>query len=164
MDDKGKLERIRHSASHIMASAILKLYPKAKLAIGPAVEDGFYYDFDDLKLSDSDFDAIEAEMKRQVKANLVIEHKDLSFAEARELFKDQPYQLELIDGLEKAGEKTVSTFTHGDFTDLCKGPHVMRTGNVKAFKVMKLAGAYWHGDSDNKMLTRVLCMIKGGNF
>ena len=151
-DNEGK-EVLRHSASHILAAAIKKLYPKAKFAIGPAIENGFYYDFDDLTISTEDFPKIEAEMKKLINEKLEFKKKIVTSDEALVLFKDEPYKVELIRDLKAA--ETVSTYTVNGFTDLCRGPHVPHSGKIKAFKLMKLAGAYWRGDSDKKMLTRI---------
>ena len=151
-DNEGK-EVLRHSASHILAAAIKKLYPKAKFAIGPAIENGFYYDFDDLTISIEDFPKIEAEMKKLINEKLEFKKKIVTSDEALVLFKDEPYKVELIRDLKAA--ETVSTYTVNGFTDLCRGPHVPHSGKIKAFKLMKLAGAYWRGDSDKKMLTRI---------
>ncbi len=148
-----KLWRIRHSASHILATAIQEMFPEAKFAIGPPIADGFYYDFDlPRPLSTEDFDEIEGRMKAVVKANQRFERDEWSKADAREFFADQPYKLELIDGIE--GD-TVSIFKNGPFTDLCAGPHVGRTKQCKHFKLLKVAGAYWRGDENRPMLQRV---------
>lgn len=148
-----ELEKIKHSLSHILASAIKELYPTAKFGIGPAIENGFYYDIQ-VELKEEDLVKIEKKMKELIKKNIVFEKKDISKKEARELFKDQPYKLELI---EEIPEENVSTYTSGDFVDLCKGPHIESTKEIdpKAFKLQKLAGAYWKGDDKNAMLTRI---------
>lgn len=151
-DKEGK-DILRHSTAHIMAAAVKKLYPKVKVAIGPPIENGFYYDFDDLKISLEDFPKIEAEMKKIIKEKLEYKRKVIKVEEALKLFKAEPYKLELIKDLNAA--ETISTYTLSDFTDLCRGPHIPHTGKIKAFKLMKLAGAYWRGDSNNKMLTRI---------
>jgi threonyl-tRNA synthetase len=151
-DEEGK-HLLRHSAAHVMAAAVKRLYPNAKVAIGPSIENGYYYDFDNLDISDSDFVKIEDEMKKIVKSKIPFERKVVSREEALEIFKDEPYKLEIIHELDAA--ETISTYALGDFYDLCRGPHVPHSGKVKAFKLMKLAGAYWKGDSDNKMLTRI---------
>ncbi|MDR1663335.1 MAG: threonine--tRNA ligase, partial [Clostridiales bacterium] len=135
-----------------MAQAVKRLYPKVKLAIGPAIDDGFYYDFETPEpFTPQDVEAIEKEMKKIVKENLKIERFTLSKDEARALMKDEPYKLELIDGLE--GEP--SFYKQGEFTDLCAGPHLGYTARVKAFKLLSVAGAYWRGDEKNKMLSRI---------
>ena len=152
-EDKEGKDILRHSASHILAAAIKKLYPKAKFAIGPAIEEGFYYDFDDLNISIDDFPKIEAEMKKLINEKLEFKKKIITSDEALILFKNEPYKVELIKDLKAA--ETVSIYTVKGFTDLCRGPHVPHSGKIKAFKLMKLAGAYWRGDSDKKMLTRI---------
>jgi threonyl-tRNA synthetase len=136
-----------------MAEAVLSLFPDAKFAIGPAIEDGFYYDFDlPRSLTPDDLPAIEKKMKHLIRQNLTFERRDVSKAEARELFKDQPYKLELLDDIE--GD-SVGVYTQGNFTDLCRGPHVASTGRIKAFKLLSIAGAYWRGDEHNRMLQRI---------
>ncbi len=155
------LHSLRHTASHIMAQAIKHLYGGAdgkgvKLAIGPAIETGFYYDIDtDKKITDEDLADIEREMKNIVKQNLKLERSTLSRADALKKFADEgeTYKVELIEALPEDAE--ISLFTQGDFTDLCAGPHVQSTGKVKAFKLMSIAGAYWRGDEHNKMLQRI---------
>ena len=150
-----ELRTMRHSCSHVLAQAVKHLYPDTKLAIGPAIDNGFYYDFDcaGKPFTAEDFDAIEAEMKAIVKANLRIERFTLPRAEALELMKDEPYKLELINDLPEDAE--ISFYRQGDFTDLCAGPHVAYTKKVKAFKLTSATGAYWRGDSSRKMLTRI---------
>lgn len=156
-----KLEIIRHSLSHIMAAAVLKLYPKAKFAIGPAAGNGFYYDIDfgKIKISDSDLPKIEEEMKKIVNANLPFERFELavSKAMAREKKSGQIYKLELVKDLKKTGEKIVSYYKLGDFEDLCRGPHLKSCGQIQnnSWKLEKLAGAYWRGSEKNKMLARI---------
>ncbi len=148
-----KLKRIRHSASHIMAEAVRAIFPDAKFAIGPAIADGFYYDFDlPRPLTDADLDTISAKMKEIIKANAAFEHSSMSKDEARDFFKDQPYKLELIDGIK---DEDVSIYKQSTFTDLCAGPHVRRTGECKHFKLTSVAGAYWRGDSTKPMLQRI---------
>ncbi len=154
-DDYGR-RTFRHTASHIMAQAIKRLYPKAKLAIGPAVDDGFYYDFDiDEKFTPDDLTKIEAEMKKIVKEDIKIKRGLKSRDEAVKYFeeKGEPYKVELVGDIPE-GEK-ISFYTQGDFTDLCAGAHLMSTGMVKAFKLTSATGAYWRGDSNKKMLCRV---------
>lgn len=148
-----ELEKVRHSLSHILASAVKELYPAAKFGIGPAIENGFYYDIQ-VDLKEEDLAKIEKRMKELVKKDISFVQKDISKKEAKELFKDQPYKLELIEEL---ADEMVSTYTSGDFVDLCKGPHVKSTKEIdpKAFKLQKLAGAYWRGDEKNAMLTRI---------
>lgn len=148
-----KLEKIRHSLAHILAESVKEFFPKVKFGIGPAIENGFYYDFD-LQLKEEDLEKIENKMKEIVKKGVVFDKKDISKKEAQKLFKDQPYKLELI---KEIPEETVSIYALGDFVDLCKGPHIESTKeiNPKAFKLQKLAGAYWRGDEKNQMLTRI---------
>ncbi len=149
-----ELQTLRHSASHILAQAVKRLFPQVKLAIGPAIDNGFYYDFDvETPFSQEDLDSLEAEMKKIVKENLKIERFELSRAEALELMKDEPYKVELINELPEG--ETISFYKQGDFTDLCAGPHVNYTSKVKAFKLLSATGAYWRGDEHNKMLTRI---------
>ena len=149
-----ELRTLRHSASHILAQAVKRLYPDARLAIGPAIDTGFYYDFDtETTFTTEDLEKIEAEMKKIVKENLRIERFTLPREEAKALMADEPYKLELIDGLEEGEE--ISFYKQGDFTDLCAGPHVAYTKKVKAFKLLSVTGAYWRGDSKNKMLQRI---------
>ncbi|MCF7798409.1 threonine--tRNA ligase [Candidatus Woesearchaeota archaeon] len=141
-----------HSSAHLLAHAVQRLYPEALPTIGPAVENGFYYDFDNLNITMDDFPKIEAEMKKIVEER--IEPKRIEYAskeEAIEAFKDNPYKVEMINRLDEGS----SAYQQGDFIDLCRGPHIPNTKVIKAFKLMKLAGAYWRGDSKNKMLTRV---------
>jgi len=151
-DDPEALEIMRHSAAHVMAQAILRLYKDAKLTIGPVVEDGFYYDIDMQPVSEDDFDAIESEMRQIIKAKLPIERKVISKSEALELYKDEPYKLELITEL---SDQAISIYRQGEFTDLCRGPHVPHTGLVKAIKLMKVSGAYWRADQSRAQLQRV---------
>lgn len=154
--DKEGLFTLRHTAAHVMAQAIQHLYPGTKFAIGPAIDDGFYYDLEsDHVFSQEDFAAIEKEMAKIAKANLPIEKKILSRNEALEFFrsKNQDYKVILIQDLPE--DAIISTYTQGDFTDLCRGPHVRSTGKLKVFKLMAVAGAYWRGDEHNKMLQRI---------
>ena len=154
--DKEGLFTLRHTAAHVMAQAIQHLYPGTKFAIGPAIDDGFYYDLEsDHVFSQEDFVAIEKEMAKIAKANLPIEKKILSRNEALEFFRsrNQDYKVILIQDLPE--DAIISTYTQGDFTDLCRGPHVRSTGKLKVFKLMTVAGAYWRGDEHNKMLQRI---------
>ena len=154
-DEEGK-KAFRHTASHILAQAIKRLYPNAKLAIGPSIDNGFYYDIDiDGGLSNDDLAKLEAEMKKIVKEDLSIESFVLPRSEAIELMKekDEPYKVELIEDLPE--DEVISFYKQGEFVDLCAGPHLMSTKPVKAFKLTKLAGAYWRGSEKNKMLTRI---------
>lgn len=154
--DKEGLFTLRHTAAHVMAQAIQHLYPGTKFAIGPAIDDGFYYDLEsDHVFSQEDFAVIEKEMAKIAKANLPIEKKILSRNEALEFFRsrNQDYKVILIQDLPE--DAIISTYTQGDFTDLCRGPHVRSTGKLKVFKLMTVAGAYWRGDEHNKMLQRI---------
>lgn len=154
--NKEGLFTLRHTAAHVMAQAIQHLYPGTKFAIGPAIDDGFYYDLEsDHVFSQEDFAAIEKEMAKISKANLPIEKKILSRNEALEFFRsrNQDYKVILIQDLPE--DAIISTYTQGDFTDLCRGPHVRSTGKLKVFKLMTVAGAYWRGDEHNKMLQRI---------
>lgn len=154
-NEQGGKDTLRHSASHIMAQAIKRLWPDAQLAIGPAIENGFYYDIDmEHVLVPEDLAKIEAEMHKIVKANFPIEKEVLSRDEALKFFKEkhENYKVELIEDLPADAE--ISTYRQGEFVDLCAGPHVASTGKVKAFKLQSLAGAYWRGDEKNKMLQR----------
>ena len=155
-EEKGGRDAFRHTASHILAQALKRLYPNVKLAIGPSVDDGFYYDVDSEEpLSADDFPAIEAEMKKIVKENLALERYELPREEAIRFFeeKGEPYKVELIRDLPE--DAVISLYRQGEFTDLCAGPHLMSTKAVKAVKLMKIAGAYWRGSEKNKMLTRI---------
>lgn len=155
-NDKGGADAFRHTTSHIMAQAVKRLYPEAKLAIGPSIDDGYYYDIDSEEpITSDDFEKIEAEMKKIVKENLSIERFTLPREEAIEFMKEkaEPYKVELIRDLPE--DSVISFYKQGDFTDLCAGPHLMTTKPVKAFKLLKVAGAYWRGNEKNKMLTRI---------
>ena len=155
-EDEGGKGAFRHTTSHIMAQAIKRLYPDVKLAIGPSIADGFYYDIDkETPLTAEDLDKIEAEMKKIVKENLEIKQYTMPREEAIAYFKEknEPYKVELIEDLPEG--ETISFYSQGEFTDLCAGPHLMTTKPVKAFKLTSLAGAYWRGDEHNKMLQRV---------
>ncbi|HZJ82533.1 MAG TPA: threonine--tRNA ligase [Clostridia bacterium] len=154
-DDGGK-EAYWHTSSHIMAQAVKRLFPNIKLAIGPAIDNGFYYDFDtDRPFTPEDLEAIEKEMKKIVKENLKLERFELSREEAIAFVKegDEPYKVELIEDLPE--NSVISFYKQGEFTDLCAGPHLPHTGKVKAFKLLSLAGAYWRGNEKNKMLQRI---------
>lgn len=155
-EDPEGLFTLRHTASHVMAQAIQHLFPGVKFAIGPAIDDGFYYDLDsDHVFSQEDFAAIEKEMSKIAKENIPLVKKVLPRDEALQYFKDkgQDYKVMLIEDLPE--EETISLYEQGDFTDLCAGPHMKSTGKVKTFKLMTVAGAYWRGDSKNKMLQRI---------
>ncbi len=151
--DAEGVEIYRHSSAHIMALAVKRLFPGVKLAIGPVIENGFYYDFDEVTLKQEDFKAIEKEMQKIVSERLEFERSVLTKAAALERFADEPYKVELINEL-PAGE-TITCYRIGEFDDLCRGPHLPSTRMLKAYKLLKLAGAYWRGDSANKMLTRL---------
>lgn len=151
-----KIENIRHSLSHLLASSVQKLFPNTKFGIGPAIENGFYYDFDfgSLKITENDLPEIEKEIRRLIKENIKFEKKIITKKEAKEIFKNQPYKLELIEEIQ---EKNVSIYQSGNFLDLCKGPHVKSTKEIPidSFKLIKIAGAYWKGNEKNPMLTRI---------
>ncbi len=152
MDEQ--LQTLRHSASHVLAQAVKRLYPGTKLAIGPAIDSGFYYDFDtEHTFTQEDLEALEKEMKKIAKENLRIERFELPRGEALELMKDEPYKVELINDLPE--DATISFYKQGDFVDLCAGPHVNYTSKVKAVKLLSATGAYWRGDEKNKMLQRI---------
>ena len=150
--DPEALEILRHSAAHVMAQAVLHLYKDAKLTIGPSVEDGFYYDIDMEPVSEDNFEKIEAEMKKTIKAKVPFERKVVSKSEALEFYKDEPYKLEMISELE---DQDISFYSHEDFTDLCRGPHLPHTGFIKAVKLMKVSGAYWRADQTKAQLQRI---------
>ena len=163
-----KLHRICHSAAHVMAQAVLELFPEGKIAIGPAIEEGFYYDFDlPRTLLPEDLEKIEARMREIVREDYPFVYREVSAGEARQQFADQPYKVELINDLEKGGMDEygnptgepvrISFYTHGPFTDLCRGPHVERTGQINpdAIKLMSIAGAYWRGKETNPQLQRI---------
>jgi threonyl-tRNA synthetase len=165
---ESELYRIRHSAAHVMAEAVLEMFPDAKIAIGPPIEEGFYYDFDlPRNLTPEDLEAIEKRMREIIGGDFEFRKQVISADEARQIFADQPYKLELIDGLERGGldeygeplveKPEISTYTQDTFTDLCRGPHVDRTGKINpdAVKLLQVAGAYWRGDENNPMLQRI---------
>lgn len=153
MEREELLHRLRHSAAHVMAEAVVKYVPWVRLAIGPPIEDGFYYDFDlPQPLSPEDLEVIEGLMKESIAADHPFVQSFISKEEARERFADQPYKLEIIEGIE---DDKVSLYTHGDFTDLCEGPHVKSTGELRAVRLLSLAGAYWRGDEHRPMLQRI---------
>jgi threonyl-tRNA synthetase len=151
--DNMDLETLRHSTAHVMAHAVKSLWPEAKIAIGPAVSDGFYYDFDKkTPFLPEDLDAIEKKMKEIIARDHKFIRQHIDKAQARELFKTQPYKLELI---EEIPEKEITVYSDDDFYDLCKGPHISSTGRIKAFKLLSIAGAYWRGNEKNTMLQRI---------
>src|SRR5437016_10702462 len=162
------IERLRHSASHVLATAILKLWPEAQFGAGPPVENGFYYDVDlPHRISPDDFEKIEAEMKKEIKANHPFERMEVSRDEALQLGKkgrlaalsdrDQPskFKLDIIENIPT--DEKISLYRNGDFIDLCAGPHVMRTGNIGAFRLTSVASAYYKGDEKNPTLRRAYC-------
>lgn len=166
--EETQLYKIRHSAAHVMAQAVVEMFPEAKYTIGPPVENGFYYDFDlPRNLTPEDMEQIEKRMRQIVQGKHAFKKAVLSADEAKKVFADQPYKLELIEGLEKGGfdeygnpldaKPEISIYQHDSFTDLCRGPHVESTKEIKqdAFKLMSIAGAYWRGDEKNKMLQRI---------
>ncbi len=150
---KRDLHTLRHSASHVLAQAVLELFPETKLAIGPSIDTGFYYDFDTKKpFTPEDLEKIEKRALEIIKKDLKIKNVLKTRAEAKKLLKNNPYKIELLEGIE---DKKISFFQQGEFIDLCAGPHVKSTGEIKAFKLLSLAGAYWRGDAKNKMLQRI---------
>ncbi|MFH0993674.1 MAG: TGS domain-containing protein, partial [bacterium] len=153
--DPAALEILRHSAAHLLAEAIRSLYPEAKFGVGPAIEEGFYYDIDlgDVVLTESDLPAIEKQMLKIANENRAVGRRELPKAEALELFAADPYKIELIKAL--PDDEIISVYAQGDFTDLCRGPHLPSSKWLRHFKLTSLAGAYWRGDSKNKQLTRV---------
>ena len=165
--EESNLYKIRHSAAHVMAQAVLEMFPEGKIAIGPPIEDGFYYDFDlPRPLTPEDLEAIERRMREIIAGDHKFVRRELSAEEARALYADQPYKLELIEGLEKGFDEygmekvekpVITTYRHDTFEDLCRGPHVERTGQINpdAIKLMKVSGAYWRGDERNPMLQRI---------
>jgi threonyl-tRNA synthetase len=163
--DEDGLWLIRHDAAHVLAAAVTELYPGVKISIGPPIEDGFYYDFDfpdGTKLTEDDFERVEAKMREHIKADETFERSELTPSEAIERFRaeDQDYKVELIEDLVKAADaehplETVSLYRNDGFTDLCRGPHGPGTSRIKAFKLTSVAGAYWRGDANRQMLTRV---------
>src|SRR3954447_19559115 len=159
--DGDALKLLRHDIAHVLAESVLELYPGTKVSIGPPIADGFYYDFefpDGVTVNEGDFERIEAQMRKHVKADEPFERTEVTTAEAidRYLREDQPYKVELIEDLVKnQGVQTVGLYRNGDFVDLCRGPHAPSTGRAKAFKLTSVAGAYWRGDANRQMLTRI---------
>ena len=151
-----KLNKLNHSCAHLLAQAVKHLYPEAKFWVGPVIEDGFYYDIDlgDKTLTEEDLQKIEKEMKKCSKADKRIYREEISKKEALEMFKDDPYKIDLINRMDE-DNTVISCYTQGDFTDLCAGPHVLSTGKIKAVKILSSSGAYWRGDEHNKMLQRI---------
>ncbi|MBS6007442.1 MAG: threonine--tRNA ligase [Clostridium baratii] len=153
-DSKEGKDALRHTASHVLAYAVKRLFPEVKIAIGPAIDNGFYYDFDkEVAFTTEDLQKIEAEMKKIIKENPEIERFELPRDEALELMKDEPYKVELINDLGE--DEVISFYKMGDFTDLCAGPHIMSLKPMKAVKLLRSAGAYWRGDENHKMLSRI---------
>ena len=153
--DKQDLSILRHSTSHVMAMAVKELFPETKLAIGPSIDDGFYYDFEiGRALTPEDLKAIEKKMNHIIRQNVKFERTEMPKAQAAELMssKNEKYKIELIDGI---ADENVSFYKNGEFIDLCRGPHLDSTGQIKAFKLLKIAGAYWRGDENNAMLQRI---------
>src|SRR5439155_20752728 len=155
--DPEALDVIRHDAAHVLATAVKELYPGVKISIGPPIDDGFYYDFDfpdGVKVGEDDLERIEQKMREHIKADEKFERTDISSAEALERFKgeDEDYKVELIEDLDT---DSVSLYRNGPFTDLCRGPHGPGTKRIKAVKLTSVAGAYWRGDSNRQMLTRI---------
>ena len=151
-----RLSKLNHSCAHLLAQAIKHLYPEAKFWVGPVIEEGFYYDIDlgDKKISEEDFPIIEREMKKISKDGKRIVRNEISKSDALEMFKDDPYKIDLISRMDE-DTTVISCYTQGDFTDLCRGPHVDTVKELKNFKLLKVAGAYWKGDANNQMLTRI---------
>ncbi len=147
-----KLETLRHSAAHVLAQAVLKLFPGAHLAIGPPIDTGFYYDISNITLTEEDLSKIEKEMQHIINQDLKFKKIKVSRKEAEKMLHNQPYKLEILKGLK---DDDITFYQDGGFTDLCAGPHVESTGKIKAFKLLKIAGAYWRGDSSKPMLTRI---------
>src|SRR5918998_1102999 len=163
--DAESLDLVRHDTAHVLAAAVLDLYPGTRISIGPPIEDGFYYDFEfpeGVTVSEHDLPALEERMRAHVKAQEAFTREDVGVEQALERFRaeDQPYKVELIEDLVRNADPehpvdTVSLYTNGPFTDLCRGPHAPTTGRIKAFKLLSLAGAYWRGDASRQMLTRI---------
>ena len=155
LKDDEYLNKLNHSCAHLMAQAIKHLYPEAKFWVGPVIEEGFYYDVDlgDKVITEEDLPLIEKEMKKISKDGKRIVRHELSREEALDMFKDDPYKIDLINNMDD--DTVISCYTQGDFTDLCRGPHVDTVKEIKNFKLIKFSGAYWKGDSKNKMLQRI---------
>ncbi|MEN9654326.1 MAG: hypothetical protein RL235_438, partial [Chlamydiota bacterium] len=152
-DDPLGKEVFWHSSAHVLAQAILRLFPQAQPTIGPPIENGFYYDFGNLTLSDTDFDKIEKEVEAILDENYKTVRSEFGTRqEAKEAFANNPYKVELIEGFE---DGPISAYTQGEFVDLCRGPHIAALGKIRAFKILKTSGAYWRGDATRDMLTRV---------
>ena len=149
------LSILNHSCAHMLAQAVKRLYPNALFWVGPVIEEGFYYDIDlgDKVLKEEDLEAISKEMKKIVKEDKLIKRLELSKEQALEMFKEDPYKIDLIENM--SDSEVISAYTQGEFTDLCRGPHVKNTKLLKHFKLLKFSGAYYKGDSKNKMLQRI---------
>ncbi len=158
-ENQSKLSQIRHSTEHVLTQAMQRLYPdKFIMAMGPATDDGFYFDFEpiaDFKISDEDFSKIETEMAKIIKQDLTIVRKEISLDQAKKMFNSNPYKMEWLNSIQNRGEIITIYQTGDEFVDLCAGPHVTSTGKINAFKLLSIAGAYWHGDEKNQMLTRI---------
>ena len=154
--EEEKLSILNHSCAHLLAQAVKHLYPNAKFWVGPVIDDGFYYDIDlgDVTLTNEDLPKIEKEMKKVSKDGKRIVREEITKEEALEKFKDDPYKIDLISRMDE-NNTIISMYTQGDFTDLCRGPHVETTKELKYFKLLKVSGAYWKGDAKNKMLQRI---------
>ena len=151
---KNLREKIRHSTAHVMADVVTQLYPEAKLAIGPPTEDGFYYDFMvDTPFSDEDLKKIEAAMKKVISKDLPFIYAEYTREQISVMNQSEPLKLEVISGIPE--QEVISTYSHGEFEDLCAGPHVESTGKIPAFKLLTVAGAYWRGDENRQMLQRI---------
>jgi len=150
-----RLSRLNHSCAHLLAQAVKHLYPHAKFWVGPVISEGFYYDIDlgDDKITDEDIQKIEKEMKKISKDGKKIVRHELTREEALQMFHDDPYKIDLINNMEN--DTVISCYTQGDFTDLCRGPHVETVKVLKYFKLLKVSGAYWKGDPSNQMLQRI---------
>ena len=158
MPKEERLERMRHSAAHIMAEAVLEIFPEAKLGIGPPIDNGFYYDFElPRALTLDDLPAIEERMRARVDSNVPFQPSEISKDDARKIFHDQPYKLELIE--EIPPDEVIGLYKQGEFVDLCHGPHVEKTGDVAPFKLQSVAGAYWRGSEKNPMLQRIYGLL-----
>ncbi|OQX51387.1 threonine--tRNA ligase [candidate division CPR3 bacterium 4484_211] len=156
-EKNNQLQALRHTTEHVLTQAMYQLYPGIKMAMGPAIENGFYFDFDpgEYKISESDFPKIEKEMQKIIDADLPLHREQISIKEARQLFKNNEYKQEWLDEIEQKGEPATVYWTGDQFVDLCAGPHVKSTGEIKAYKLLSIAGAYWRGNEKNKMLTRI---------
>ena len=153
MKKENDLKKLRHSAAHLLAHAVLELFPETKLTIGPVTDEGFFYDFLPTRtFKDEDLAVIEKKMRELSQKDFSITHKDISKEEARALYKDNPFKLELIEGIP---DDTVGISMQGDFYDLCKGDHLSSTGQVKHFKLLNISGAYWRADKNNPALQRI---------